>query len=391
MIKRARRRRGYSQSVLAELIGRSESWLSQVERGKLTADSHEVLTRLARVLRIDVSQITGIEPEATSDMDHAITRAIERAMMRYPTLERSNPHTDVEPTVLSARAHHSCAVYHAARYDEVGRLLPHLIREADAAAHSPGADRPAMCSARSMVYNTTAAFLRKVGKKDLSWHAADRAISAAEWADQPLLSAIGAYRLAYVLISRKHPSEALELAMRAANALEIRMRPGTPAQLSVYGGLHLAAATSAAAEFDRSAIPGFLHQAHRVAELLGGEPNLHGTAFGHTNVAIHTISTSVMIGDARTAVETGEELDVSALPAGLIGRRTQVYLDLARAYTQRRQDAAALHTLLDAEWIAPQLVHCHPGTVSVLTELLRREHRPSTPCLRPLERLVGVA
>src|SRR5699024_3606326 len=50
MIKRARRRRGYSQSVLAELIGRSESWLSQVERGKLTADSHEVLTRLARVL-----------------------------------------------------------------------------------------------------------------------------------------------------------------------------------------------------------------------------------------------------------------------------------------------------------------------------------------------------
>src|SRR5699024_8493642 len=99
MIKRARRRRGYSQSVLAELIGRSESWLSQVERGKLTADSHEVLTRLARVLRIDVSQITGIEPEATSDMDHAITRAIERAMMRYPALEGSNPHTDVEPTV----------------------------------------------------------------------------------------------------------------------------------------------------------------------------------------------------------------------------------------------------------------------------------------------------
>src|SRR5699024_533948 len=189
-----------------------------------------------------------------------------------------------------------------------------------------------------------------------------------------------------LLSSRKHPSEALELAMRAANALEIRMRPGTPAQLSVYGGLHLAAATAAAAEFDRSAIPGFLHQAHRVAELLGGEPNLHGTAFGHTNVAIHTISTSVRIGDACTAVEAGEELDVSALPAGLVGRRTQVYLDLARAYTERRQDAAAVHTVPDAERTAPQLAHCHTGTVSVLTELLRREHRQSTPGLRPLAR-----
>src|SRR5699024_389770 len=149
--------------------------------------------------------------------------------------------------------------------------------------------------------------------------AADRAISAAEWTDQPLLSAIGAYRLAYVLISRKHPSESLELAMRAANTLEIRMRPGTPAQLSVYGGLHLVSATAAAAEFAPSAIPGFIPQAHVEAELLDGKPNLHASAFGNTNVAIHTNSTSIMIDDARTAVETGAELYVSALPAGLIG------------------------------------------------------------------------
>ena len=33
-IKRARRRHGYSQSVLAGLVVRSESWLSQVERGE---------------------------------------------------------------------------------------------------------------------------------------------------------------------------------------------------------------------------------------------------------------------------------------------------------------------------------------------------------------------
>jgi len=33
-ITRARRRRGLSQAVLAGLVGRSESWLSQVERGK---------------------------------------------------------------------------------------------------------------------------------------------------------------------------------------------------------------------------------------------------------------------------------------------------------------------------------------------------------------------
>ncbi len=39
-IARARRRRGLSQAVLAGLVGRSESWLSQVERGKRGVDSH---------------------------------------------------------------------------------------------------------------------------------------------------------------------------------------------------------------------------------------------------------------------------------------------------------------------------------------------------------------
>jgi hypothetical protein len=339
-------------------------------------------------------ELTGTGSEVAPDMDYDAARAIEQAMMRYPTLEGivtdAGTESGIDPAGLSIRAHHAYAAYQAARYDEVGRRLPLLIHEAEAAAHSPGADRPAVCSARAMVYNTTAALLRRVGKKDLAWYAADRAMSAAEWADQPLLAALGAYRLAYVFVSRKRPAEAVELAMRAAYTLERRMRPGTPEELSVYGGLHLAAATAAAAEFDRSAVPRFLNRAHRTAERLGGDHNLHGTAFGPTNVAIHTISTSVMLGDVRTAVETAEDLDVGALPPGLVGRRAQVCLDLARAYIQRRQDAAAVHTLLDAERLAPQLVRYHPGTAEVLSELLRREHRRSTPELRPLASRAGV-
>ncbi len=56
-IARARRRRGLSQAVLAGLVGRSESWLSQVERGKRGVDSHSVLVRLAEVLRMDIEEL----------------------------------------------------------------------------------------------------------------------------------------------------------------------------------------------------------------------------------------------------------------------------------------------------------------------------------------------
>lgn len=394
IIRSHRRRRGYSQTVLAGLVGRSESWLSQVERGKLAVDSHEVLSRLADVLRLPLSELTGSEPEA-APVRYTPAADIERAMMRYTSLEVIVAETGREDPVdvarLRSEAHRTYAAYQATRYGEAGRRLPRLIRDVEAAARSRGADRPAVCSARAMVYNTAAAVLRRVGATDLAWQAADRAMAAAEWADETLLAAVGAYRLSYVFISRGNPDVAAELAMGAAHALERRMHPGTPEELSVYGGLHLAAATAAAAEYDRAAVPRFLRQAQRAADRLGADLNLHGTAFGPTNVAIHTISTNVKVGDARAAVSAGEDLDVASLPSGLVGRRAQVHLDLARAYTQTRQDAAAVNTLLEAERIAAELVRHDPSTGVVITELLRREHRRSTPELRPLAQRAGVA
>ena len=55
-----------------------------------------------------------------------------------------------------------------------------------------------------------------------------------------------------------------------------------------------------------------------------------------------------------------------------------------------RDRRAAVNLLLAAERLSPQLVRYDPATRDVLTELLRREHRPSTPELRPLARRAGV-
>ncbi len=60
-IARARRRRGLFQAALAGLVGRSESWLSQVERGLRQVDSHDVLMSLAEILHVEVTDLTGDE------------------------------------------------------------------------------------------------------------------------------------------------------------------------------------------------------------------------------------------------------------------------------------------------------------------------------------------
>ena len=281
--------------------------------------------------------------------------------------------------------------YQAARYDEAGRMLPALIRGVEIAARTcPRRDSGAVSVVRAEIYQATTMVLSRVGETSLAWTAADRAVNAAEHAEGGLLAAVSAFRLAHVFVRRKHTTQARDLVTGAAAALERSTPDSDPERLSVVGSLHLADALAAAAEFDRAAADRSLATAQRIASRLGGDRNDHWTAFGPTNVRIHQISAAVAFGDAGTAVDTGGTLDVGRLPEGLAGRRSQVSLDLARAYAQQRHDAAAVNMLLDAERSAPQLVRYDTVTHDLLALLLRREHRASTPQLRPLAHRAGV-
>ena len=97
-----------------------------------------------------------------------------------------------------------------------------------------------------------------------------------------------------MITGRKHPQEALGLAMTAATALERKTRLLSPERLSVYGALHLAAATAAAASFDRATAQSLPATARGIADRIG-EANHMGTAFGPVNVAIHAISASLKL------------------------------------------------------------------------------------------------
>ena len=171
-IARARRRRGLSQAVLAGLVGRSESWLSQVERGKRGIDSHSVLVRLAEVLRVDIDELTGSgDGDEPGRRVHTATSLIEQAMMAYgaagaPT-EREEPDREVSLDYLRPKARSAYQSYQATRYDATGRILPGLIRGAETAARSIGAADPAACAVRVLVYDTTAALLNRWASR--SW------------------------------------------------------------------------------------------------------------------------------------------------------------------------------------------------------------------------------
>ena len=138
-IARARRRRGLSQAVLAGLVGRSESWLSQVERGKRGVDSYSVLMRLAEVLRVDIEELTGSGGgDEPGRRVHPAAALIEQAMMAHGTpgalTGREEPDREVSLDYLRAKARSAYRSYQATRYDTAGRILPGLIRGVETAA-----------------------------------------------------------------------------------------------------------------------------------------------------------------------------------------------------------------------------------------------------------------
>jgi hypothetical protein len=99
--------------------------------------------------------------------------------------------------------------------------------------------------------------------------------------------------------------------------------------------------------------------------------------FGPTNVAIHQVAVAVELGDASEVMRHAPKMELDRMSNQLTERRARFLIDVARSYTQLRDDAAALDALLQAETIAPDELRNHRLTHEVLRELLPRERRSS--------------
>jgi transcriptional regulator with XRE-family HTH domain len=394
-----RRRRGLTQLVLAGLIGRSESWLSQVERGIRPIDRLSVLIDIAHVLKVNVTDLTGrpfsLAPDGS--FENVAVHAIRHALTRYdaipailgPARDKRAPAPDVAS--LQRHLQRAWRLRQAARYSELGNVLPQLMADTERATRElEGIDRLAAFAVLAETDHVMAMVLKKFGENELAWIAADRGVLAAERAEAPLLMAVSARAVGQVFMSAGRLDEAESVSAAALTALEPRLGNPSPEHLSVWGALLLTRAMIAARKNDRPTAQQFIREAQAVADRLGQDRNDFWTIFGPTNVAIHAVSVDVELGDPAAGLRKAPSVDPSRLSPELVERRVYHMIDVARGYAQQRNDAAAVLTLLEAERVASEEVRYHVIVPELLRELLKRERRAATPGLRPLAARVGV-
>lgn len=389
-----RKRLGFSQVEFATGVGKSESWVSQVERGVRAIDRLSVLQSVADTLNVSVAELRGeTEPDVIPELerDASAFEVLRLALTGHPATAAviSPKAASSEPplSLATLRADHSAVwpMVHESRYSELAPALTALITNLERLirqAHAPDeADE-----ARKLLtdtYQAAAAALAKLGDGDAAWVAADRATFLSESIGSPLTFAASLFRMAHVFLSLGLFAQVQKVAADAADALEPQAAgpKAKPEALSLFGAFQLVLAVTAARENERAKAHAFLDMAREIAVHVGEGRNDFGTEFSPTNVALHAVSVAVELGDAGQALDLSRQIDASRLSPE---RQARYLIDLAAAYAMRRQIGDALRCLQKSEALTPEQTRAHRVAREVARDLLQLSGGHVRPELREL-------
>ncbi|MEV7971427.1 helix-turn-helix domain-containing protein [Sphaerisporangium sp. NPDC088356] len=360
-----RRRRGLTQQILADRLGRSVSWLRKVESGARSADRLSVLDSLCEALTVDLQTLAGDEPTrgTTLCIDDAQVEQIRDAMERYPFDDGPR-----DLARLRRQVAYAWSAFEVADYDVISQVLPESIVNAQTTHGALGTEESARLLAE--VYQITASTLRKLGEPALAWLAGDRSMTAARhMGDLSLLAAAG-FRIANALLSMGRSGAALDMLANLANRLSVELE--SEERRALYGHVLLQGAMAAASMGRHSEVRDLIAEARQAAQFVAVGSNHYWLAFGPANVTAHEVAALVVLGEGGLAVEAAGAIDPALLGQMRRERRAAFLVDVARGYSQWGRRDEALRTLLEAESVASLEVRCRPLAQGVITDLLRR-------------------
>ncbi|MEU9194272.1 helix-turn-helix domain-containing protein [Streptomyces hundungensis] len=379
-VRRARLRLGMPQADLATALGKTQGWVSKMERGLIELDRVGLLNLIAAELHVHPNDLIG-RPYTSSPAENqwqVSASSIMRELRRYdlaPVFD-GTPRASGELWREMTRLHR---LRDAAANVAILRVLPDLLREARALAEvSAGHEREEAYAVYAVACKFAHTAAHSLGHPELIAMAAERAAWSARLSGDPVMPALADWMRVWDMWATADWDDSLTLSDKAIAGVQRDYERGDPLALRMWGTLQLRAAVSAARGGRAAETEERIGHAKAAADRLNGYQgppvhDRHSVTFSPGNVQIHAISVALEMGDQTKALainrRTGPEV-VAALPHSRQGHH---HMDLARAWLWDGSRDRALGELETAERIAPQLVRNHPVARSTLRSIVHAE------------------
>ncbi|WP_055477675.1 helix-turn-helix domain-containing protein [Sphaerimonospora mesophila] len=360
-IRYLRERRGMTREVLAGLIGKSVSWVKQVEHGKLQQQPRlPILLQLAEALRVrDLSELTGRHDQSMpvrmfTGPGHPALDAVRHAVNASPL----QPTGTVQPLgTLRARLDAAWRARHASpdHRTVLGKVLPDLIRDAQlAATMHQGEDRRRAQALLAEVYGLAQMFLAYQPAQDLLWRVADRALLSAQASEDPLALSCAVWFLGQAHRDAGDLEAAQEVNEQGMAALQPHMDSAGVDLRAMWGALSFELAFTAARLGEAG--EAWLHweEAAHVAERLPADYYQPWTSFSQVIMRPHAVTIAVELHQGGESARQAEGAMAASIPSR--PRRGRHLIEVARAHHLQRDHAAVLGTLELAQQTAPETI-----------------------------------
>ncbi|MBO0654219.1 helix-turn-helix domain-containing protein [Streptomyces triculaminicus] len=354
-----RTRRGMSRPVLGGLLGRSPSWVKQVENGAIHTPSLPMILRIAEVLRVrDLADLTG---DQTLPVDlfigpgHPLLPAVQAAVNAYPLAsDRQAPST----AHLRLRLDRAWAARHEARNhrEVIGGLLPDLIRDAQLAVRQAeaAADRRAAQAILSEVYSLGQFFVAYQPDSALLWRVAERGMVAAQESEDLHAIGVAAWLTVQAHRDAAHFDAADSVNRTTLEFLEQFLPDASDDVRAVAGALQFEAGYTAARRGTSGTAWSWWKKAHATAQGLPKSYYHPITSFSHAVMSAHAVTVAVELHSGGESVRQAARADADTIPS--LPRRSRHRIEEARALQLDGQPDAALAALAKAHECAPETI-----------------------------------
>lgn len=388
-VRRVRLRLGMTQADLAAAVGRTQGWVSKVEKGGIELDRTGIINHLAAALHCHPNDLIARPYMAgrPSENQWQISAAsILRELRRYdlvPVFDGS-PRPTVELWVDTERLHR---LRDTAASVAIMTVLPDMLRESRALAEvSSGREREEAYAIYAIECKFAHTAAHALGHPELVAMACERASWSARLSGDPVMAAVADWMRVWDMWATADWDDSLALSDKALRSIEDQFNASDPLAVRAWGSIHLRAAVAAARAGRALEAEDRIGHAQAAADLAdaGVEPpfDRHSLTFSSGNVQIHAVSVQLEMGNHGKALmlnERGDPAQIAVLPGS---RRGHHHMDLARGWLWDGNRDRALRELETAEKIAPQLVRNHPIGRATLRKIVYAERSVTREKLR---------